>query len=138
MSSLSLEYSNYGLIFNKRLGPRCRLLQLAYSPSFPTCLSHPRKCAPSLLNSPSTSPLPFWGFNNRLDRKSQSPVSNAQQTPEEQFPTNSHLERVLTGLTTHLFDSKQAFPSTGLSKNDNKLQQNMYSFIEEIHLNDPQ
>jgi hypothetical protein len=50
----------------------------------------------------------------------------------EQFPANSHLERELMGLEPHLFDSKQAFPSTGLRKNDNKLHQNMYSFVEEF------
>jgi hypothetical protein len=105
----------YGMIFSKRIGSRCRLLQLAYSPSFPTCISHPRKCAPSLLNSPSAAPLPFRGFNNRLDRKSQSLISNAQRT-KEQFPKNSHLERLPLGIKTRLFESKQAFPSKGLIK----------------------
>jgi hypothetical protein len=54
---------------------RCQLTLTAYSLSFPTCLSHPRKCAPSLLNNPSTTPLPFQDFNNRLDRKSQSTIA---------------------------------------------------------------
>jgi hypothetical protein len=91
---------------------------------FPTCLSHSRKCAHSLLNSPSVAPLSFQGFNNRPDRKSQSPVTNAQCT-KEQFlaklspgknahrPYNSllrhqisHLERMLTSLTTRFFDNK--------------------------------
>jgi hypothetical protein len=44
----------------ERLCHKCLLKLTAYSPSFPTCLSHPRKCSPSLLNSPSTAPLPFW------------------------------------------------------------------------------
>jgi hypothetical protein len=99
----------YGLIFNKILGPRCRLLQLSYIPSFPTCLSHPKKC------SPSVSPLPFWGFNNMLNKKYESPVSNSQCT-REKFPVNSHWKRVLMGLTNHLFDSKQDFPRTRLIK----------------------
>jgi hypothetical protein len=38
---------------------RCQLKLTTYSPLFPTCLSHPKKCAPSLLNSPSSAPLPF-------------------------------------------------------------------------------
>jgi hypothetical protein len=57
----------------------------------------PRKCAPSLLNIPSTTPLPFWGFNNRLERKSQSTVAvvgNLQEINSQQF---SHLERVSHG-----------------------------------------
>jgi hypothetical protein len=44
----------------ERLCHRCQLKLIAYNPSFPTCLSHPRKCAPSPLNSPSVAPLPFW------------------------------------------------------------------------------
>jgi hypothetical protein len=50
------------------------LTLIAYNLSFPTCMSHPRKCAPSLLNSPSAAPLPFQGFNNRPDRNSQSTI----------------------------------------------------------------
>jgi hypothetical protein len=49
-------------------------------------LSHPRKCTPSLLNSPLTVPLPFWGFNNRPDKKSQSSVA-IPNTQGKQFPT---------------------------------------------------
>jgi hypothetical protein len=45
-----------------------------YNLSFPTFPSQPRKCAPSLLNSPSTASLPFQGFSNRMDMKSQSSV----------------------------------------------------------------
>jgi hypothetical protein len=41
-------------------------LQLVYSLSFPTHLSHPRKCAPSLFNNPSADPLPFQGSSNML------------------------------------------------------------------------
>jgi hypothetical protein len=37
-------------------------------------MSHPRKCAPSLLNNPSVAPLSFQGFKNRMDRKSQRPI----------------------------------------------------------------
>ena len=59
----------------ERLCHSCPLKLIAYSPSFPTCLSHPRKCAPSLLNNPSAAPLLFQGFNNRPNRKSQSPVA---------------------------------------------------------------
>jgi hypothetical protein len=99
-----------------------QLLQLAYSLSFPTGMSHPRKCAPSLHNNPLASPLPFQGFNNRSERKSQSLVTNAQCT-KEQFLANfspgenahgpdnsplqqkiSHLDRMLMGLTIFLFD----------------------------------
>ena len=43
----------------ERLRHRCQHKLAAYSPSFPTGLSHPRKCAPSLLNNPSAAPLPF-------------------------------------------------------------------------------
>ena len=87
-------------------------------------MSHPRKCAPSLLNSASIAPLPLWGFNNRPDRKSQSSAVAAWHTgiqflanisPGENAhePDNpplrqwiSHLERMLTSLTTCLFDNK--------------------------------
>jgi hypothetical protein len=82
-----------------------QLLQLAYNLSFPTCLSHPRKCAPSLLNSPSTAPLPFQGFNNRPDRKSQSPVTNAQHT-REQFLENLSPGENAHGPDNPLFDNK--------------------------------
>ena len=53
---------------------KCQIKLTSYSPSFPTCMSHPRKCAPSPLKSPSVRPLPFQGFNNMSDRKSQNPV----------------------------------------------------------------
>jgi hypothetical protein len=93
---------------------RCQLELTTYNPSFPTCLSHPRKCAPSLLNSPSAAPLPFWGFNNRPDRKSQSPVAAVWHLREINSQQFSHLERIShgpdnpplqypTGLTTHFF-----------------------------------
>jgi hypothetical protein len=64
-----------------------QLMQLAYNISFPTCLSHLRKCAPSLFNSPLDAPLPFQGFNNKPDKNSQSLVTNAQHT-REQFLAN--------------------------------------------------
>ena len=52
------------------------LTQLAaYNLSFPTFLSQTRKCAPSLINNPSTSPLPFQGFNNKPDMNSQSTIA---------------------------------------------------------------
>jgi hypothetical protein len=65
---------------------RCQLELIAYSPSLPTCLSHPTKCAPSLLNSPSTTPFPFQGFNNKPDMKSQSLVAGILTPFGKQFP----------------------------------------------------
>jgi hypothetical protein len=59
----------------ERLHHRCQLKLTTYNPSFPTCLSHPRKCSPSLLNNPSAAPLPFQGFSNRIDRKVSDPCS---------------------------------------------------------------
>jgi hypothetical protein len=44
----------------ERFYHKFQLKLTVYSPSFSTCLSHPRKCAPSLLNSPSASPLHLW------------------------------------------------------------------------------
>jgi hypothetical protein len=67
--------------------PRSQLKLPTYNLSFPTCLSHPRKCAPSLLNSPSAAPLPFQGFNNRPDRKSQSTVTAVGLLQEFNSPT---------------------------------------------------
>jgi hypothetical protein len=76
---------------------------------------HPRKCAPSLLNNPSISSLPFHDFRNKSDRKSHSLATNAQCTREKfqakisprenaHGPNNpllqhqiSHLERMLHG-----------------------------------------
>jgi hypothetical protein len=100
------------------------LLQQLYNLSFPTHLSHPRRHAHSFLYNPSFAPLLFQGSRNRSDKKSLSPATNAQIT-REQFPAklllgdNSHgihnpslqkqisdQERLLTGLTTHLFNSK--------------------------------
>jgi hypothetical protein len=43
----------------ERLCHMCQIKLTTYSPSFPTCLYHPRKCASSLLNSPSVASLPF-------------------------------------------------------------------------------
>jgi len=108
-----LLFPGYGLIFNKKLGPRCLLLQLAYSLPFPTCLSHPMKCSPSLLNSPSNAPLPFWGFNNKSNKKYQNPISLSQHI-RVQFPVVSHIKKNIdgpnnlpllqhTGLTIHIF-----------------------------------
>jgi hypothetical protein len=77
---------------------RCQLKLTSYSPSFPTCISHPRKCAPSLLNSPLTAPLPFQGFNNRTNKKYQipiTPVSHLREIKSHQF---SHLKRISHGL----------------------------------------
>jgi hypothetical protein len=67
-----------------------------YSPSFPTCLSHPRKCAPSLLNSLTVAPLPFQGFSNKLDRKSQSPAAVVQHL-RKSIPSNSLTQRIAHG-----------------------------------------
>jgi hypothetical protein len=44
----------------ERLRHRCQLKLTSYSPSFPTCMSHPKNFTPSLLNSPSAAPLHFW------------------------------------------------------------------------------
>jgi hypothetical protein len=101
-----------------------QLLQLSYDLLFPTCVSHPKKCAPSLLCNPSVTPLPFYGFRKMSDRKSQSHVTNSQCTGE-QFIENlslgenyhrpeklslrqkiSHLERMIMGMTTCLFNRK--------------------------------
>jgi hypothetical protein len=76
---------------------------------------HPKKCAPYFLNSPSATPLPFWGFSNRPDRKSQRPVAAIWHIREINSQKFSHLERIShgvdnpplqysTGLTTHLFN----------------------------------
>jgi hypothetical protein len=91
-----------------------QLTLTTYNLSFPTCLSHPRKCAPSLLNSPSAAPLPFQGFNNRPNKNSLSTIVVVGLPLGNHFPNNlSHLERVSCrpnnlllqsmGLTTHLF-----------------------------------
>jgi hypothetical protein len=47
-------------------------MSTTYSPSVPTCLSHPEECSPSLLDNPSAAPLPFQGFKKRSYMKSQS------------------------------------------------------------------
>jgi hypothetical protein len=47
---------------HERLCHRCPLKLTTYSPPFPTCLYHPRKCASSLINNPSIAPLPFWAL----------------------------------------------------------------------------
>jgi hypothetical protein len=88
------------LMYLRQQEKLCQMFQLkitSYNPSFPKFLSHPKKCAPSLLNSPSAAPLPFWGFNNKLDRKSQSPtvvVWHLQEINSKQF---YHLERISHG-----------------------------------------
>jgi hypothetical protein len=70
------------------------------------------------------TPLSFQGFNNMSYKKYQIPITNSQWT-REQFLANlspgenshvpeypplrqqiSHLKRILTGLTTCLFDKK--------------------------------
>jgi hypothetical protein len=76
-----------------------------YSLSFPTCLSHPRKCAPSLLNSPSAAPLPFQGFSNRPDRKSQSVVAVVYHLWES-IPNNSLTQRTSHGPDNPLLQSR--------------------------------
>jgi hypothetical protein len=88
----------------EKLCHRCQLKLTTYSPSFPTWISHPRKCAPYLLNSPSVSPLPFSGFNNNLDRKSQSPIATVCHLQEINSQQFSPREKLLTGLTTRLFN----------------------------------
>jgi hypothetical protein len=55
--------------------PKSQLIQTTYNLSFTTFLSHPRKSAPSLLNSTSVAPLPFQGFNNRLDNNSHRTIA---------------------------------------------------------------
>jgi hypothetical protein len=105
------------LMYLKQQEKLCHMCQLeltAYSPSFPTCLFHPRKCAPSLLNNPSVASLPFPGFNNKSDRKSQNPVVVVWHLREINSHQFSHLELIShgldnsplqypTGLTTRLF-----------------------------------
>jgi hypothetical protein len=49
-------------ITKEKLRHWCQIKLTSYGPSFPTCLSHPRKCAPSLVNSPSVALLPFWAL----------------------------------------------------------------------------
>jgi hypothetical protein len=39
-------------------------------------MSHAKKCCPSPFNSPSDTPLPFWGFSNRSEKKSSSLVAS--------------------------------------------------------------
>jgi hypothetical protein len=80
-------------------------------------LSHPRKCTPSLLNSPSTIPLPFWGFNNRPDIKSQSSVATFLDTQGKNSQQFSHLERMLTGLTTCFFKCTHGLTTCFFSSN---------------------
>lgn len=81
--------------------PSSQLMHIAYSFSFPTCMYHSKKCAPSLLNSPSTSPLPFQGFNNKLDKNSQSTtIVVGLPLGENTFLASSLTWReLLTGLT---------------------------------------
>jgi hypothetical protein len=82
---------------------RCQLNLKAYSPSFPTCLSHPRKCAPSLLNSPSSSPFPFSGLRNRSTGSLRS-LWLQFGTFRKEIPIKSLTQReLLMGLTTRLF-----------------------------------
>jgi hypothetical protein len=66
----------------KDLVPGCQLKLTTYNLSLPTFLSHLKKCAPSLLNSPSTAPLPFQGFNNKSYKNSQRTIA-AFGLPEE-------------------------------------------------------
>jgi hypothetical protein len=81
----------------QKLCHRCQLELTTYSPSFPTCMSHPRKSASSLLNSPLATPLPFRGFNNRMDKKTQSPVVVVWHLREISSQQSSHLERIVHG-----------------------------------------
>jgi len=67
--------------------PRSQIKLSTYIFSFPTWPSHPRKCAPSLLNLPSTTPLPFQGFNNMPNMKSQSTVTAVGILQEFSSPT---------------------------------------------------
>jgi hypothetical protein len=77
----------------ERICHRCQIKLISYSPSFHTCLFHPRKCAPSLLNNPSASPPPFHSFNNRLERKSLSPIAVVWHLREINSQKLSHRER---------------------------------------------
>jgi hypothetical protein len=81
----------------EKLSHKCQLNLIAYNPSFPTCMSHPRKYAPSLLNNPLVAPFPFQGFNNRLDRKSQSPITVVWHLWENNSQQFSHRERIVHG-----------------------------------------
>jgi len=83
-----------------------QLTLTTYNLSFPTLFSHPMKCAPSLLNSPSTAPLPFQGFNNRSERNSLRTMAAFGLPLGKHFPNNlSHLERVACGPDNLLLQS---------------------------------
>jgi hypothetical protein len=101
--------------------PGCQLKLTTYNLSFPTCLSHPRKCAPSLLNSPSVAPLPFQGFNNRLDRNSQSTIAVVGLPQENHFPTNSLTWREFLTGSTCLFNPWPDNPPLQTHRPDNLL-----------------
>jgi hypothetical protein len=89
--------------------PKSQLIHIAYNLSFPTSLSHPRKCAPSLLNSSLVAPLPFQGFNNMPDMNSQSTIAVVGLPPGEiTSPTTSLTSReFLTGLKTCFLFSRK-------------------------------
>jgi hypothetical protein len=82
---------------------RCQLKLTSYSPSFPTCMSHPRKCAPSLLNSPST-PTSLLGLQQQGEQEVSEPCSCSLAPSRINSQQFSHLERMLMGLTTRLFN----------------------------------
>jgi hypothetical protein len=81
------------------------MLQLVYNISFLTCLLHPRKCGPSFLNNISSSPLPFQGSINRLEKKYHILATNAQCT-REQFPKTFSPGENPHGAENPLFDRK--------------------------------
>jgi hypothetical protein len=87
-------------------------------PLIPHNLSHPRKCTPSLLHNPSTVPLPFQGFNNRIDQGSLRALWHLEHKvalKELQHPLGQHIGKPIpnnsltqrecsTGLTTCFFN----------------------------------
>jgi hypothetical protein len=89
--------------------PRSQLIHTTYNLLFPTCLSHPSKCAPSLFNNPLASPLPFQGFNNRPNKNSQRTIAVVGiPLGEITSPTTSLTWReLLIGMTTCFFYSNK-------------------------------
>jgi hypothetical protein len=97
----------------------------------------PKEVCPFSAQQSLDFPTSLPGLQQQVDKKSQSPVTNSQHT-REQFLENlspgenahgpdnpplrqqiSHLERMLTGLTTHLFDNKYLSPGENAHGPDN-------------------
>jgi hypothetical protein len=89
--------------------PRRQITHTTHSLSFPTFLSNPRKYTPLLSNNPSTAPLLFQGFNNRLDQEFLEHYSCCwAPSRRTHFPNNlSHLDRVSHRPDNLLLQSQQ-------------------------------